>query len=123
MMILWENIWKPKLPRDLRKNKKGKGGRNQEFCLSIAIEIDGINNITFLSGGSDGTDGQTEAAGAICNGRTIERAKELGLDAIKFLNNNNSYNFFTKLDDLLITGPTDTNVMDIQLVLIGWYIF
>ena len=98
---------------------EGKGGRNQEFCLSIAIEIDGINNITFLSGGTDGIDGQTEAAGAICNGRTIERAKRLGLDAVKFLNNNDSYIFFSKFDDLIITGATNTNVMDIQILLIG----
>ncbi len=96
----------------------GKGGRNQELCLSTAIEIDGIKNITFLSGGTDGNDGQTEAAGAICNGRTIERAKELGLDAMKYLNNNDSYNFFNKLDDLIITGPTNTNVMDVQIFLL-----
>jgi glycerate-2-kinase len=96
----------------------GKGGRNQELCLSTAIEIDGIKNITFFSGGTDGIDGQTEAAGAICNGKTIERAKELGLDARKFLDNNNSYNFFSKLDDLIITGPTNTNVMDIQILLL-----
>ncbi len=97
----------------------GKGGRNQELCLSTAIEIDGIKNITFLSAGTDGNDGQTEAAGAICNGSTIERAKEFGIDAMKLLNNNDSYNFFNKLEDLIITGPTKTNVMDIQLLLIG----
>jgi len=96
----------------------GKGGRNQELCLSTAIEIDGMQKITFLSGGTDGNDGQTEAAGAICNGRTIERAKGLGLDALKFLNSNDSYNFFNKLEDLIITGPTNTNVMDIQIVLL-----
>lgn len=96
----------------------GKGGRNQELCLSTAIEIDGIKNITFLSGGTDGNDGQTDAAGAICSGRTIERAKELGLDAVKFLNNNDSYNFFNELEDLIITGSTNTNVMDIQILLL-----
>jgi len=97
----------------------GKGGRNQELCLSVALEIDGIKNITFLSGGTDGNDGQTKAAGAICNGRTIERAKELGLDAMKFLNNNDSYNFFNKLGDLIITGSTNTNVMDVQILLLA----
>ncbi len=96
----------------------GKGGRNQELCLSTAIEIDGMQKITFLSGGTDGNDGQTEAAGAICSGQTIERAKGLGLDALKFLNNNDSYNFFNKLEDLIITGLTNTNVMDIQILLI-----
>jgi glycerate 2-kinase len=96
----------------------GKGGRNQELCLSTAVEIEGMKNITFLSGGTDGNDGQTEAAGAICNGSTIERAKELGLDALKFLNSNDSYNFFNKLEDLIITRPTNTNVMDIQIVLL-----
>jgi glycerate-2-kinase len=97
---------------------KCKGGRNQELCLSTAIEIDGMKNVTFLSGGTDGIDGQTEAAGAICNGRTIERAKEFGIDAMKILNNNDSYNFFNRLEDLIITGPTNTNVMDIQIVLL-----
>ena len=97
----------------------GKGGRNQEFCLSTAMEIDGMEKITFLSGGTDGIDGQTEAAGAICSGQTIEKAKGLGLDALKFLNNNDSYNFFNKLEDLIITGSTNTNVMDVQILLIG----
>ncbi len=96
----------------------GKGGRNQELCLSTAIEIDGMKNITFLSGGTDGSDGQTEAAGAICSGRTIKRAKELGLDAEQFLDNNDSYNFFNRLEDLIITGSTNTNVMDIQILLL-----
>jgi len=97
----------------------GKGGRNQELCLSTAIEIDGMKNITFLSGGTDGIDGQTEAAGAICSGQTIERARGLGLDAKKFLDNNDSYNFFNEMEDLIITGSTKTNVMDMQILLIG----
>ena len=97
----------------------GKGGRNQELCLSTAIEIDGIKNIIFLSGGSDGNDGQTEAAGAICSGQTVQRAKGLGLDTLQFLNINDSYNFFNKMEDLIITGATKTNVMDIQIMLIG----
>ena len=97
---------------------KGKGGRNQELSLSTAIEIDRNKNIAFLSAGTDGIDGSTEAAGAISNGRTIERAKELGLDAVKFLDNNDSYNFFNKLEDLIITGSTNTNVMDIQILLL-----
>jgi len=78
-----------------------------------------MKNITFLSGGTDGNDGQTEEAGAICNGQTIERAKEIGLDVVKFLDNNDSNNFFNKLEDLIITGSTNTNVMDVQIILIG----
>jgi glycerate-2-kinase len=98
---------------------KGKGGRNQELCLSVAIEINGVKNAVFLSAGTDGNDGTTEAAGAICDGSTIERAEKIGLDAKSFLENNDSFNFFKKLNDLIITGPTKTNVMDIQLFLIN----
>lgn len=98
---------------------KGLGGRNQEFALSAAIEIDGLKDVVILSGGTDGTDGPTDAAGAIANGTTVKRARELGLDAGHFLRENDSYNFFQPLGDLLITGPTYTNVMDLRLVIVG----
>jgi hydroxypyruvate reductase/glycerate 2-kinase len=96
----------------------GKGGRNMELALSFAMEIEGIKGIMLLSAGTDGTDGPTDAAGAIVNGETVTRAKKLGLDPRKYLNNNDSYNFFKEIDSLLITGPTGTNVMDIQITLI-----
>lgn len=98
---------------------KGKGGRNQEFCLAAALDIAGLNSVTILSGGTDGTDGPTDAAGAICDGKTVERAVDKQMQIQNYLSDNNSYTFFKNLDDLLITGPTNTNVMDLRLVLVG----
>jgi len=98
---------------------KGLGGRNQEFALAAAIEIDGLEDVVILSGGTDGTDGPTDAAGALADGKTVSRAKELGLDAEYHLQENDSYHFFEPLGDLLITGPTYTNVMDLRLVIVG----
>ncbi len=96
----------------------GKGGRNLELALAFAIATEGIPGITLLSAGTDGTDGPTDAAGAIVDGMTITRARSLGLDPEEYLRNNDSYNFFRKSGGLLITGPTGTNVMDIQIVVI-----
>jgi len=98
---------------------KGLGGRNQEFALAAAIEIDGLEDVVILSGGTDGTDGPTDAAGALADGETVRRAKAQGLDAEHHLLENDSYHFFKPLGDLLITGPTFTNVMDLQLVIVG----
>jgi len=98
---------------------KGLGGRNQEFALAAAIEIDGLEDVVILSGGTDGTDGPTDAAGALADGETVRRAKAQGLDAEYHLLENDSYHFFKPLGDLLITGPTFTNVMDLQLVIVG----
>jgi len=98
---------------------KGLGGRNQEFCLAAALEISDLKDVVILSGGTDGTDGPTDAAGAIADNRTVERARQLGLNAAEFLDDNDSYHFFQRLQDLLITGPTNTNVMDVRLVLVG----
>ena len=97
---------------------KGKGGRNMELALYFAMEIEGVEGITMLSAGTDGTDGPTDAAGAIVDGQTIVKAKGVGLNPQEYLDNNDSYNFFKQLDSLLITGPTGTNVMDIQIILI-----
>ena len=98
---------------------KGSGGRNQEFALSAAIDIEGLENVLVLSGGTDGTDGPTDAAGALADGTTIGRARKLGLNAGRYLSDNDSYNFFKPLGDLLITGPTNTNVMDLRVVLVS----
>ncbi len=97
---------------------RGLGGRNQEFALAAAIEIEGLENVVILSGGTDGTDGPTDAAGAVADGTTIRRAVQMGLDAESCLRNNDSYHFFQPLGDLLMTGPTLTNVMDLRLVLV-----
>lgn len=97
---------------------RGLGGRNQEFCLAAAIDLKGLERILILSGATDGTDGPTDAAGALVDGTTVERGRELGLDAAAFLLNNDAYPFFQRLGDLLLTGPTLTNVMDLQIILV-----
>jgi glycerate 2-kinase len=97
----------------------GKGGRNQEFALAAAIDIAGCRDAVILSAGTDGTDGPTDAAGAVADGDTITRAQAQGLDAAAHLARNDSYPFFETLGDLLITGPTNTNVMDIHVALIA----
>jgi glycerate 2-kinase len=97
---------------------KGKGGRNQEFVLAAALEIAGWENLLVLSAGTDGTDGPTDAAGAFADGKTLQRGKTMGLDPWSFLKENDSYSFFQKLGDLLITGPTGTNVMDLRIFLV-----
>lgn len=96
----------------------GKGGRNQEFALAAAIALDGVEGVTVLSGGTDGTDGPTDAAGAIADGDTVARARQLGLEAAGHLVRNDAYPFFDALGDLVRTGPTGTNVMDVMLVLV-----
>ena len=96
----------------------GLGGRNMEFVLAAAIEIDGLAGITVLSGGTDGTDGPTDAAGAIADGTTVQKARDRGIDAARYLANNDSYHFFEVTGDLLITGPTMTNVMDLRIFLV-----
>jgi hydroxypyruvate reductase len=98
---------------------KGKGGRNQEFALASTIALENVSPVVYLSAGTDGTDGPTDAAGAIMDSTTLTRAKTMGLDPATFLSNNDSYHFFQKLGDLFITGPTRTNVMDIQIALVG----
>lgn len=102
----------------------GRGGRNQEFALAFALEIAGVDGITLLSAGTDGIDGPTEAAGAVVDGSVLTRARELGLQPEARLENNDSCTFFQRLDSHvseqhhLITGPTGTNVMDLQIVMI-----
>jgi len=102
----------------VRIKGNGLGGRNQEFALAAAINIAGYENILVLSGGTDGNDGPTDAAGAIADTFTLDRAKAMGLNAFDYLQNNDSYHFFARLEDLLITGPTKTNVMDLHIILV-----
>lgn len=98
---------------------KGTGGRNQEFVLAAAINIAGYENITVLSGGTDGTDGPTDATGAVADSTTIDRAQTLGLNPDKYLSDNDAYHFFNRIGDLIKTGPTNTNVMDLRIILIS----
>lgn len=98
---------------------KGQGGRNQHFALSLVRKAAQIRGSLFLSAGTDGTDGPTDAAGAIVDSDTLERALKLGMDPDAYFRNNDSYSFFQPLDDLIVTGPTRTNVMDVRVVLIA----
>jgi hydroxypyruvate reductase len=98
---------------------KGKGGRNQEFALAAAMDIAGVPDVVILSAGTDGTDGPTDAAGALADGDTLPRATALGLVPRAALDGNDAYPFFAHLGDLVMTGPTRTNVMDVRLVLVG----
>jgi len=96
----------------------GLGGRNQEFALAGALEISGIERVVLLSGGPDGTDGPTDATGAVADHTPVHRAESMDLDPKAHLENNDAYPFFQKLGDLLITGPTHTNVMDVRILLV-----
>jgi hydroxypyruvate reductase len=95
----------------------GRGGRNQEFALAAAEPLAAFERAVGASVGTDGIDGPTDAAGAIVDSRTIARAARAGLAPSRFLSDNNSYEFFRTLDDLILTGPTGTNVGDLQIFL------
>jgi len=97
----------------------GKGGRNQELALAAALDMDGWPRMALLSAGTDGSDGPTDAAGAFANGNTCLNALHKGIDTEKYLLGNDSYHFFNQLGDLLITGPTRTNVMDVICLLVS----
>lgn len=96
---------------------RGKGGRNMEFAMHAAKGIDGLYKILIASIGTDGNDGPTDAAGAFSTGDTLKRIKEMSLNISNFIIDNNSYHLFEALDDLIITGPTNTNVMDVRIIL------
>lgn len=102
----------------------GKGGRNQELALAFALEIEGVSGAPLLSAGTDGSDGPTDAAGAVVDGGTAARARQLGLSPEQYLAANDSYTFFQRLDAAagmhshVRTGPTGTNVMDLQIMLL-----
>ena len=87
-------------------------------ALAAALDISGLESVVILSGGTDGTDGPTDAAGALCDGTTLERAEKRQLQPLEHLTNNNAYPFFKELGDLIMTGPTNTNVIDLRLVLV-----
>jgi len=97
----------------------GRGGRCQEFALAAAIALAGTPGVVVLAGGTDGSDGPTDAAGAVADGETIIRSSAMGVDARDHLRRNDAYRFFEKLDGLLVTGPTRTNVMDVYMLLVG----
>jgi len=100
----------------MRNGNAGKGGRNQEFALAAAIEVAGLEDILILSAGTDGTDGPTDAAGAMADGTTVARADSKASDALR---NHDAYPLFEELGDLITTGSTGTNVMDLHLILVS----
>ncbi|OEU84853.1 MAG: glycerate kinase [Desulfobacterales bacterium S5133MH4] len=97
----------------------GLGGRNQEFGLAACLDLVELPpRVVMLSGGTDGNDGPTDAAGALVDPFTVTRGRAAGMEAAEFLARNDAYHFFEKTKDLLMTGPTNTNVMDVRLVLV-----
>lgn len=98
---------------------KGMGGRNQELALSAAMGIDGLEKVCIFSIGSDGTDGPTDAAGGYVDGPTAQQLRDMGIEIYDVLQNNDAYHALEKVDGLIITGPTGTNVNDVAVLLIG----
>ena len=96
----------------------GKGGRNQELALAAVDELRSLENVMLISLATDGEDGPTDAAGAVVTGETCQRGERLGLDAAGYLSRNDAYYFFQKLDDLLLAGPSGTNVNDLVFLLL-----
>ena len=96
----------------------GRGGRNTEFLLSLTIELNGLDNIYAIACDTDGIDGLEDNAGAILTPNTWSQAEKLGINARRLLAQNDSYHFFEQLNDLVITGPTYTNVNDYRAILI-----
>jgi glycerate 2-kinase len=92
---------------------QGIGGRNQELALAAAVAMEGLPAVVLVALGTDGTDGPTDAAGAVATGETVGHARSLGLDPVAYLANNDAYSFFDALGDLIRTGPTGTNVNDL----------
>jgi hydroxypyruvate reductase len=97
----------------------GKGGRCQEFCLALAPMLAELPGVVVLAAGTDGSDGPTDAAGAVVDPTTVARARALGLDPRPALAANDAYTFFSGLGDLVVTGPTGTNLLDLYLGLVG----
>jgi len=94
----------------------GLGGRNQELALAASLKIAGLNDVIVAALATDGNDGPNDATGALVDGSTVARARAAGLDPNAYLSNNDAYHFFDALGDLLITGPTNTNVNDLLFV-------
>ncbi len=97
---------------------RGKGGRCQEFALAAAIGIEGLAGVTVAGFGTDGTDGPTDAAGAVVDGSTVARGRILGLHTSTFLARNDAYRYFDRVGGLLRAGPTGTNVNDLYLMIV-----
>ncbi len=97
---------------------KGRGGRNAEFLLALAVALDGLPGVHALAADTDGIDGTEDNAGAVIGPDTLVRAARRGLSAKALLADNDGYSFFSGLDDLVVTGPTLTNVNDFRAILV-----
>jgi glycerate 2-kinase len=97
---------------------KGRGGRNGEFLLSLAIELDGVEGVTALAADTDGIDGSEDNAGAFVDGTSASRMRAAGIDPLAYLANNDAYTAFAAIGDLFVTGPTGTNVNDFRAILV-----
>ena len=97
----------------------GRGGRNAEFLLGLALALDGAPGIHALAADTDGIDGSEDNAGAFVGPVSLCRARELGLDIRSYLAANDAWGYFAALGDLLVTGPTRTNVNDFRAILVG----
>ena len=98
---------------------RGTGGRCQEFALALVPELAALRDVVVLAAGTDGSDGPTDAAGAVVDPTTLERGRAKGLDVRRTLGENDSHSFFSALGDLVVTGPTGSNLMDVYLGLVG----
>ena len=101
------------------KDQRGLGGRNQQLVLAAIAELDNWRGIALLSGGTDGEDGPTDAAGAWADEQLVQEAARLGLDPAEYLHRNDAYHFFKPLGGLIQTGPTHTNVCDLRVVTVS----
>jgi glycerate 2-kinase len=97
---------------------QGRGGRNAEFLLALAVALDGQPGIHAMAGDTDGIDGTEDNAGALLAPDSIRRAAQRGVEAKSRLADNDGYGFFSALQDLIVTGPTRTNVNDIRVILV-----
>ena len=102
----------------LRHPSPGRGGRNVEFLLSLGLQAQSLNNLTALSCDTDGIDGSESSAGAVWDTTTLQRARALGLSPTEHLHRHNAHDFFEGLNDLVVTGPTRTNVNDFRAILV-----
>ena len=100
------------------RSKGGRGGRNTEFLLSLAIELDGCPDVLALAADTDGIDGSEQNAGAFVNGNTAARLRETGTDARSYLGKNDAWSAFNSIEDLFSPGPTGTNVNDFRAILV-----
>jgi hydroxypyruvate reductase len=97
---------------------QGRGGRNAEFLLALAVALDGYPSISAVAGDTDGIDGTEDNAGAVLGPDSLARAAAAGVNAKAMLANNDGYGFFSQLGDLIVTGPTRTNVNDFRAILV-----